>query len=103
VIETTGEQYPKKVCISVWGDKVDTLSRFQINDEVKIGINLESREYNERWYTDIKAWKIDLVGATSAPQSAPQTGTVPQPQFPVAEPQSAGNFLEAEGNDDLPF
>jgi hypothetical protein len=103
VIETTGEQYPKKVCISVWGDKVDTLSRFQINDEVKIGINLESREYNERWYTDIKAWKIDLVGATSQPQSVPQAGTVPQPQFPVAEPQAAGNFLEAEDNDDLPF
>lgn len=108
VIETSGEQYPKKVCCNVWGDKVEALSRYKINDEVKLGINIESREYNERWYTDIKVWKIDLISATqSAP--APQAGrdTVSQPVFQTAEATSSNNnavnFLQAEDNDDLPF
>jgi hypothetical protein len=110
VIETVGEQYPKKVCCNVWGDKVDTLSRFNINDEVKLGINIESREYNERWYTDVKVWKIDLVVASTAGAQAPVgSATVQQPNFQTTEaaaPASAGNtsnFLEAEENDDLPF
>lgn len=106
VIETTGEQYPRKICCSAWGEKVDTLSRFQINDEVKVGINIESREYNERWYTDVRAWKIDLVGGTQSISIAtPKTNVVAAPEFPVAEKQTAheNDFLEPDGNDDLPF
>lgn len=106
ILETTGEQYPKKICCSAWGDKVDTLSRFQINDEVKVGINIESREYNERWYTDIRAWKIDLVGAGQAVAPASSNANVvAAPEFPVAEKQTANasEFLEPDGNDDLPF
>ena len=39
-----------------WGDKID---QFSINkgDQVEVSIDLESREYNGRWYTDVKAWK----------------------------------------------
>ncbi len=65
VIETE-EQYPKKVCMSVWGDKTDVVKQLQIGDSVKVGINIDSREYNERWYTDVRAWKIDKMGAPAA-------------------------------------
>ncbi|MFN4122714.1 MAG: DUF3127 domain-containing protein [Flavobacteriales bacterium] len=106
ILETTGEQYPKKICCSAWGEKVDTLSRFQLNDEVKVSINIESREYNERWYTDIRAWKIDLVGSGNAVSPTSQkSNTVSPPEFPVAEKQTANasEFLEPDGQDDLPF
>ena len=53
----TGDQYPKKVCIAVWGDKID-LGSFQPGDLVEVSFDVESREYNGRWYTDVKAWKI---------------------------------------------
>lgn len=58
VIETN-EQYPKKICCSLWGDKVENLKKYQLGDEMKVHFNLESREYNERWYTDVRAWKIE--------------------------------------------
>ncbi|MBI9034734.1 MAG: DUF3127 domain-containing protein [Bacteroidales bacterium] len=69
VIETE-EQYPKKVCMSVWGDKTATLQQLQIGDAVKVGINIDSREYNERWYTDVRAWKIDKISDTAGGSAA---------------------------------
>jgi len=58
IIETQ-QQYPKKVCISCWGDKIDELEQIQEGESIKVSINIESREYNGRWYTDIKAWRIE--------------------------------------------
>lgn len=56
VVETPG-QYPKKVCVSIWGDKLEGVS-LKPQQRYDISFDLESREYNGRWYTDVKAWKI---------------------------------------------
>ncbi|HVD97822.1 MAG TPA: DUF3127 domain-containing protein [Cytophagaceae bacterium] len=71
VIETT-EQYPKKVCCSAWGDKVAALKGLQPGDQIKVSFNIESREYNERWYTDVRAWKIEPIasGGTTSDTSS---------------------------------
>ena len=57
VIETT-DQYPKKVCIAAWGDKTDALKQFKEGEHITVSFNPESREQSERWYTELKAWKI---------------------------------------------
>lgn len=57
VIETK-DQYPKKICFSVWGDKTDSLKHLKEEDIVMVSFNPESREYNNRWYTDLRAWRI---------------------------------------------
>ncbi len=59
IVESDG-QYPKKLCISIWGDKINE-SQLQIGNLLKIDFDIESREYNTKWYTDIKAWKIEIV------------------------------------------
>lgn len=59
IVETDG-QYPKKVCISIWGEKINE-AQLQIGNLLKIDFDIESREYNNKWYTDIKAWKIDVL------------------------------------------
>lgn len=58
VIETTS-QFPKKVCISVWGDKINP-EMLKIGNHLTIQFDIESREYNAKWYTDIKAWKVEM-------------------------------------------
>ena len=73
VIETM-EQFPKKACFSAWGDKTDMVKQLLQGDEVLVSFNIESREYNERWYTDLRAWKI-VKGGTVASQSS--TGVPP--------------------------
>lgn len=75
VLETEG-QYPKKVCFNAWGDKVDTFN-IQVGDRVTVGIEIESREYNGRWYTDIRAWRVEKAAA--AAQAAPPIDTPPPP------------------------
>lgn len=56
IVETEG-QYPKKICISIWGDKIID-SQLQIGNLLKIDYEIESREYNGKWYNEIKAIKI---------------------------------------------
>jgi hypothetical protein len=96
VIETA-EQYPKKICCSAWGDKVETLRGFSEGDVVKVSFNLESREYNEKWYTDIRAWKIEPMGSGSA---SADSGT--QKSKP-AKKDDVDPFNNIEGEEDLPF
>lgn len=57
VIETPG-QYPKKVAFSVCGENIDKLN-LSLGDEVTVSVELESREYNSRWFTEVRAWKCE--------------------------------------------
>jgi hypothetical protein len=59
IIVETGGQYPKKVCISIWGDKINE-AQLVIGNNLDIAFELESREFNGKWYTDVKAWKLNL-------------------------------------------
>ncbi len=91
VIEQQSE-FNKKLCISFWGDKTKEIERIAIGTKVSIGVNLESREYNGRWYTEVRAWRI-------APIVEQPNNQVPQDLPPMeSEPQYASSF-----NDDMPF
>lgn len=61
IVETQA-QYPKKVCLSAWGDKIDQFNLAE-GDMVNVSVDLESREYNGRWYTEARAWKLEKNGA----------------------------------------
>ncbi len=91
VIETDG-QYPKKVCFNLFNDKIDQFP-MAIDDVVNVSFDVESREYNGRWYTTIRAWKVDKNGA--APVAAATTAAVNATPF-------TGSPAASEGSD-LPF
>src|ERR1700712_762492 len=59
IIETS-DMYPKKICIAAWGDKID-ISKFSLGQTVKASFDVESREYNGKWYTDVKAFNLQSV------------------------------------------
>ena len=69
IVETLGE-YPKKICFQVWGDKTEIVSNLKDGDRVKVNFRLESREYNEKWYTDAAAWKIEKLITNGTTQQA---------------------------------
>ncbi|MDP4262732.1 MAG: DUF3127 domain-containing protein [Bacteroidota bacterium] len=62
IVETDGT-YPKKICVSIWGDKINE-SVLKIGNSLKIDFDVESREFNGRWYTDVKARKVESTGST---------------------------------------
>jgi hypothetical protein len=88
IIVETEATYPKKICVSVWGDKIDA-SGLQPGNLLKIDFDVESREFNGRWYTDVKAWKIEVAGSAAPP--------VTEKSMDITGPGHAGN------DDDLPF
>jgi len=93
VIETQ-EQFPRKVCFSAWGDKVSLVKALKTDTEVNVSFNVESREYNGKWYTDLRVWKIDMQNQSAGqPVADNSTGL---------EPLSASDSEETGGND-LPF
>lgn len=57
IIVETDVQYPKKLCISIWGDKINEKQLF-IGNQLDIEFELESRAFNGKWYTDVRAYKI---------------------------------------------
>lgn len=59
----TLEQYPRKVCISFWNDQIKELDPSKVGKQAEIDINIESREYNGKWYTELKAYKIAFDSA----------------------------------------
>lgn len=96
IVETI-ETYPRKICMNVWGeDKVAELSGYNIGENLTISVNIESREFNGRWYTDVRAWRIQRENAA---QNAGVQG--------VAADLAADPFIGAgtDGDDegDLPF
>lgn len=114
ILETLGTQYPRKVCFELFGDNVNKFP-LQVGQEVTVSIDVESREFNGRWYTSVRAWNvvqgIQLPGvaapapaAYNAPQpsapGAPVASGVPAPPAPAAPAAPAGSVGAA---DDLPF
>jgi hypothetical protein len=93
IIEIPG-QYPKNVCIAIWGDKINE-SQLQVGNELNVSFDIESREFNNRWYTDIKAWKIEVSSA--AGKASASTG------FPGSEPPPFDIPEPPDSSDDLPF
>ncbi|GAB3921942.1 DUF3127 domain-containing protein [Larkinella terrae] len=97
VIETI-DQFPKQVCLMAWGDKAADLAQYVPGDTVKCAISIESREYNDRWYTDVRAWRIESAdGAEPQPAAAP----APRRSEPRATDRPLTTFEEEDNG--LPF
>lgn len=95
IVETDG-QYPKKVCVSIWGDKASE-AILQIGNMLDISFDVESREYNGRWYTDVRAWKVDLAMPMGG---GPASG---MPEYIQQTPPPAPADFGGDSADDLPF
>ena len=95
----THEQYPRKMCFNVFG--ADKIAQFNIQagEEMTVSFDINAREYQGRWYNDIRAWKVERGVAPAAPTAAPYEAA-PQINAPKA---TAPDFSAQNETDDLPF
>jgi hypothetical protein len=101
VIETL-EQYPRKICANLWGERTAVLETLNIDDKIVMSFDLESREFNGKWYTDVKASKIEPVTTNSQPIQ--QTVSTASAAMPVNElPEEFETYTAEDMGDDLPF
>lgn len=114
VLETQ-EQYPRKVCLEIFGEERIKNNLCNIDDLVTVSFDIESREFNGRWYTSIRAWRVQqgdqtvaqpAAQATAQPVAAPAAApAAPQPAAQLA-PAANTQVFDASADDesgDLPF
>ena len=112
VIESFGE-YPRKVAFTLFGeDKVKMTDGLKEGQPVDVYFQPESREWGDKWFTDLKATNVRPMSA-----AAPATAPAPQAQYPYAaqavqtpttpylapEPVQQTMQMPAEADEDLPF
>ncbi len=96
VLETQ-ETYPKKVCFNLFGDRIDQYP-MAVGEDVTVSFDLESREFNGRWYTDVRAYKVEKGGA-----AAPAAPAAPVSSLPGDFPPAPVDLPAAGATEDLPF
>lgn len=94
IFDMPGE-FNRKACVSFWGDKAADAAAFAPGTAMIVSINVESREYNGRWFTELRAWK-------AVPKSAAQPAGAPaMPDFPPLATEDSGYANDPA--DDIPF
>lgn len=96
VIETL-EQYTKRCLFNVFGEEKIKEYNLQVGSEVTVKFDINAREYNGRWYNDVRAWKVEPAQAEAPAQgnTFPNTGADAIPAPTIAPPN--------DGTDPLPF
>ena len=106
ILKTKGE-FGKKICMTQWGDEIDN-STVQFGEIVTAHIDLQSREHNGRWYTDVKVWRIESEEGR-APEDYTgdiQPGNSSLPFFKKERDENSGDSSKDREFDDdgvLPF
>lgn len=103
LLEYGNQQYPKKFIFHLWGEKIDQFA-LKEGEEVQLSVDLESREFNGRWYTDVRAWNVQKSGSTGQ-------NNVGQSNSAVDNPAEVSSMLldsdfsseSANNTNDLPF
>lgn len=101
VVETH-EQYPKKLVFNVFG--ADKINQFAIKqgEELKVSFDIDTHEYNGRWFNNIRAWAVQRVSNVSV-QPTQTMVTNNQPVQQQAVPQQQTVPQQQGQSDDLPF
>ena len=100
-VVTTAEQYPSDVKFSALKEKSDQLNGIQEGDQVLVKFDVRGREYNDRYYVDLNAWRVEKMGAEGA--GAPQGGQAPPAAAEVPSAPAFNPGTPAASDDDLPF
>jgi hypothetical protein len=58
IIIETQETYPKQIAVEVSEKALSRLQDYSEGMTITCSINIESREYNGKWFTSVKCWKI---------------------------------------------
>ena len=102
---TTQEQYPQDVQFELTKERTAVLDKFNENDSLKVTFDVRGREYNDKYFVNLNAFRVDLVasdGSAPAPQAAPRAVSS-QPAAASTSPDFGMEPIAGGDADDLPF
>ena len=98
VFDMQDGNFTRKICVTFF-NRPDDVAKLKEGCTCRVSVNIESREYNGRWYTDIRAWRLQMPQPEAPAAAAPMPDLPPfgeEPAYPSATPAIAET-------DDLPF
>lgn len=117
IFELPGE-FSRKLCVGFWNDRAAEAGALKPGDRVALSVNVESREYNGRWYTEVRAWRMSRMDGQGAGAAQTSSGGYPpfggggQSSYQSSGQQSQGGGYSSSNTesaasssevDDLPF
>lgn len=98
VLETM-DNYPTKIAFEFFGERADQYP-LAVGDVVKLSFDIDSHEYQGRWFTSIRGWKAEKEGANGVASAAQAPAADP---FVASAPAAPQFTPSSDPNDDLPF
>lgn len=105
VIQTDG-QYPQYIKFQLTQDKCALIDNHNEGNKIKVHFDLRGREWNEKYFTNLNAWKVEAAQAQA--QAAAPPSAAPLSDFSGLDETYAGSDNVSQSNaaedfDDLPF
>lgn len=100
VVFEVPSEFSRKICVTFFNKESD-VAKLREGAAYTVSVNVESREYNGRWFTEARAWRITRKAAQQPqPQAPVADGLPPMDAFASDEPAATSSSAEV---DDLPF
>lgn len=106
-VEGENEQYPRSICFQIFGEEKINTAALQVNERVRVHLDIACHEYNGKFYNQISCWRVDrnneqqsnqgLFSSQAPQQFSPQANNQRTPQRGNAQQQTEGS------PNDLPF
>ena len=96
VISNQDGQYENFVKFQTTQDRTAIIDDYNEGDEIKVHFDLRGRQWQDKYFTNLNAWRIEAAAANTVPAGS-DAGEAPG-GFP-----SANDAPVVEADDDLPF
>lgn len=71
VVTSEADKYPQDIQFECLKDKVELVDKLKEGDKVKVSFDINGREWNEKYFVNLVAWKIDYSAADSTSDEPP--------------------------------
>ncbi len=92
VIETSENNFTEQIKFELVQDRTDIIDPYKIGDDIKISFNLKGRKWNDKYFVNVQAWRIEYASSNTQNNSSPEGYPPPPP------PEEEDNFM-----DEAPF
>ena len=107
VIEVADGQYPQMVKFQLVQDKCSLIDDYSEGDQIEVEFDLRGREWNEKYFTNLQAWRISRAGEgggeSSGGASVDASGGAQKSAAPASSEPKAASNASADFDDDIPF
>lgn len=79
VLETSENNFTEQIKFELVQDRTDLIDPYNIGEEVKVSFNLKGRKWNDKYFVNVQAWRIDRAGASVSQGSSSPEGYPPPP------------------------